>query len=255
MFFSKFKVIIRESNHLSKKLDNKILSNRVLKFLSKILYKRSNIIISPTEVISNDLRNNFLVPSKKIKVINNPVEISEIKRLSNLKLSEKLPKKFLIAIGRLTYQKNYDFLIDAYYHFQNKVKNCNLIILGQGPDEYSIKNKIKKLNLQNKIKLLGYKKNPFNYLKKSKLLVLTSRWEGYPNVLVQGMTLNKKIIATECYGSSKAVLGNNGTIIATKKPLIFANGISRVYKTNNFFKEYKQVNRIRHNINKFLDLF
>jgi glycosyltransferase involved in cell wall biosynthesis len=92
-------------------------------------------------------------------------------------------------------------------------------------------------------------------LKKSKLLVLTSRWEGYPNVLVQGMTLNKKIIATACYGSSKAVLGNNGTIIATKKPVVFANGISKVYKTNNFYKKYKQVNQIKHNINKFLELF
>lgn len=255
LFFSKFKVIIRESNHLSKKLDNKIFSNRILKILSKLLYKRSNIIISPTKVILDDLKYNFSVPKKKIKVINNPVETTEIKRLSNLKLSEKLPKKFLIAIGRLTYQKNYDFLIDSYNYFQKKNKNCKLIILGQGPDEYMIKEKIKKLGLREKIKLVGYKKNPFNYLKKSKLLVLTSRWEGYPNVLVQGMTLNKKIIATDCYGSSKAVLGDNGTIISTKKPVVFANGISKVYKTNNFYKKYKQVNEIRDNINKFLELF
>ncbi len=255
LFLSNFKVIIRESNHLSKKLNNNIFSNRILRFSAKLLYKRSNIIISPTRVIFNDLKNNFNVPKHKIEVINNPVEIKEILKLSKIKLRKNLPKNYLISIGRLTYQKNYDFLIDSYYHFQKKNKNCYLIILGQGPDKVAITEKINKLNLKKKVILLGYKKNPFNYLKKSKLLILSSRWEGYPNVLVQGMTLNKKIIATDCFGSSKEVLGNSGTIFKTKNPILFAEGINQIYKSKKILNKYKQVNQIKNNIDKFMELF
>ena len=230
-------------------------SNRILRFSAKLLYKRSNIIISPTRVILNDLKNNFNVPKHKIEVINNPVEIKEILKLSKIKLRKNLPKNYLISIGRLTYQKNYDFLIDSYYHFQKKNKNCYLIILGQGPDKEAITEKINKLNLKKKVILLGYKKNPFNYLKKSKLLILSSRWEGYPNVLVQGMTLNKKIIATDCFGSSKEVLGNSGTIFKTKNPILFAEGINQIYKSKKILNKYKQVNQIKNNIDKFMELF
>lgn len=255
LFFLKFKVIIRESNHLSKKLNNKIFANNILRILSKRFYKKSDFIISPTKIILNDLKKNFFVPKNKILEMSNPVEIAEIKRLSKIKLVEKIPKNYLISIGRLTYQKNYEFLINAFYHFQKKVKNCDLLILGQGPDKDMIINNINKLGINKKVKLLGYKKNPFNYLKKAKLLVLTSRWEGYPNVLVQGMVLNKKIIASECYGSSKAVLGSNGTIVKSKDPLIFAKAMSKVYNKKTFYKKYKQINKINLSINKFLKIF
>lgn len=255
LIFSNFKVIIRESNHLSKKLDNDVFSNKIMKFSAKLLYKKSYTIISPTKIILKDLKNNFNVPRNKIKVINNPVETKEILKLSRIKLKKKLPRNYLISIGRLTYQKNYNFLIDSFYHFQKKNKNCHLIILGQGPDEKIIKEKIRKLNLNKKIKLIGYKKNPFNYLKKSKLLILSSRWEGYPNVLVQGMTLKKKIIATDCYGSSRAVLGNSGTILKTKNPKLFAKGISEVYKSKMKMRNNKEVDLIKNHINRFMELF
>ena len=253
--FRKMKVIIRESNHLSQKLGNEIFLNSILKFLSKLFYKYSDTIISPTNVISNDLIENFDAPKSKIKVIGNPSESKKIISLSKQRIKEKVPKNYLIAIGRLTYQKNYEFLINSFYHFQKKIKNCDLIILGQGPDKENIMKQIHQLKLKKKIKLFGYKKNPFKYIKKSKMLVLSSRWEGYPNVLIQGMTLKKKIIATDCHGSSKAVLGNNGTIIKTKNPIIFAKEISKVYNSKISSKILNNQNLATNNINKFLELF
>ena len=162
--------------------------------MSKIFYKYSDVIISPTKVISKDLIENFNTPKYKIKEIGNPAEYDNMLRLSNEKIRERLPKNYLIAIGRLTYQKNYEFLINSFYHFQKNIKNCNLIILGQGPDKNNIQKQIYDLKLQNKIKLYGYKKNPFKFIKRSQILILSSRWEGYPNVLVQGMALKKELL-------------------------------------------------------------
>ena len=254
LFLLSFKVIIRESNHLSQKLGNKILLNTILKFLSKILYKYSDLIISPTGVISEDLIRNFNTPKEKIKIIGNPAEYSKMIRLSKEKIKEKIPKSYLIAIGRLTYQKNYEFLIESFYHFQKNIKKCELIILGQGPDKSKIENQIHKLKLRKKIRLFGYKKNPFKFIKKSKMLILSSRWEGYPNVLIQGMALKKKIVATECHGSSKAVLGKNGKIVRTKNPFIFAKAISKVYKSNEKYKNYFNQNLTENNIKRFLEI-
>ena len=253
--FLKIKVIIRESNHLSQKLGNKILVNNILKLMSKIFYKYSDIIISPTKVISRDLIENFNTPKYKIREIGNPAEYDRIFKLSNETVKEKLPKNYLIAIGRLTYQKNYEFLINSFYYFQKNIKNCNLIILGQGPDKNNILKQISDLKLEKKIKLYGYKKNPFKFIKNSQMLILSSRWAGYPNVLVQGMALKKRIIATDCHGSSKAVLGNNGTIIKTENPITFAKAISKVYKSKNNYKIFYNKDLLKDNIKKFLEVF
>ena len=69
------------------------------------------------------------------------------------------------------------------------------------------------------------------------------------------MTLNKKIIATDCFGSSKEVLGNSGTIFKTKNPILFAEGINQIYKSKKILNKYKQVNQIKNNIDKFMELF
>ena len=251
----RFKVIIRESNYLSKKLGNNIFLNKILRFLSKSLYKYSDVIIAPTNIISNDLIKNFNAPKNKIKIIGNPAEYEKISKLLKKNIKEKISKNYLIAIGRLTYQKNYEFLINSFYHFQKNIKNCNLVILGQGPDKKMIENQINDLKLDKKIKLFGYKKNPFKFIKKSKMLVLSSRWEGYPNVLVQGMVLKKKIVATDCYGSSKAVLGKNGTIIRTNNSIIFAKAISKAYKSKDNYRVFYNKNLVTKNKNKFLEKF
>ena len=158
----RFKVIIRESNYLSKKLGNNIFLNKILRFLSKSLYKYSDVIIAPTNIISNDLIKNFNAPKNKIKIIGNPAEYEKISKLSKENIKEKISKNYLIAIGRLTYQKNYEFLINSFYHFQKDIKNCNLVILGQGPDKKMIENQINDLKLDKKIKLFGYKKTLLN---------------------------------------------------------------------------------------------
>lgn len=254
LFFFKFKVIIRESNHLSERLKTNILPNLLLKYASNFFYRFSDQIISPTKIICKDLIKNFNVPFNKIITLDNPVDRKEIIKMSQIKIKEKIPKKFLIAIGRLTYQKNYNLMINAYFKFRQKIKDCHLLILGQGPDIDEINKLIKKFNLNKYVHLVGYKKNPFNYLKKSQMLILTSRWEGYPNVLIQGRTLNKKIVATSCFGSSEAVLGKNSNIVRSLNASVFANKMIKVYKSKKK-SSFNNISKNSNNVDNFIKLF
>ena len=77
----------------------------------------------------------------------------------------------------------------------------NIIILGEGSERESLENYIRENKLENSIKLLGFKSNPYPYIKNADAYILSSRYEGYPLVLCEALVLNKKIISTDCTGA------------------------------------------------------
>ena len=242
----KFKVILRESNHLSVKLNSsKEFKDKVLKYLSKIFYKRVDLFIAPTKVIKNDLIKNFKVSEKNINILPNPVNIPFILKQSKKNLNFK--KKFILSVGRLAYQKNFELLIKSYSLFLEKNDKYDLIILGTGPEKQKLITLIHELKIFNRVHLMGYKLNPYKYIKKCDLLVLSSRWEGFPNVLSQGIVLNKPIVATRCYGSTYEVIKDKGIIIKTNKPKVFAKGMLNALKLK---KKNFKVNRSLFNIDE-----
>ena len=87
-------------------------------------------------------------------------------------------------------------------------KNVQLIIIGKGSEEFKLKKFVIENNLGEKIKFLGYKKNPFKYLKQADILILTSIFEGSPNVLVEAQYLRKFVISTDCPTGPKEILNN-----------------------------------------------
>ena len=84
--------------------------------------------------------------------------------------------------------------------------NIKLLLLGSGPEKYKINNLIIKLKLQKHIKILNFKKNPYPYIKKSDLFVLSSKYEGSPNVLLEAITLKKFVISSDCPTGPREIL-------------------------------------------------
>ena len=156
--------------------------------------------------------------------INNPVDEKYIIKLSKAKISDNnyLKNNFLLNIGRLNVNKDHITLIKAfkYFLFLNKKKNSNffLIIIGTGNMFDKLTNFIKQENLQNKIKILQNIDNPYIYIKKSKLFILSSIFEGNPNVLLEAQVLKKKIVSTDCnYGPSEILnKGEYGYLVKEK---------------------------------------
>ena len=182
--------------------------------------------------------------------IYNPLNKSEISKLSNKKIKfpffdkDKSSLK-IINVGRFTDQKDHLTLLRAVNKIKKKI-NIKLLIIGRGVKLKEIKNFTKNNNLEKKIKILNFKLNPFPYIKKSDLFILTSKFEGLPNVLLEAATLKKFIISTNCPTGPKEILrnGKNGFLCKTGDYKNIAQKIF-LYKKNK--KKLKYM--INHNYN------
>ncbi|MDC3062397.1 glycosyltransferase [Candidatus Pelagibacter sp.] len=259
-FIRKLKVIIRESNTISIKLNQtKNFKSIILNFLVKNIYNSADIIIAPTKVIKDDLIANYGTREDKIKIIPNPYDFKNIlfKSKENVNKNEKilLRQPFILSVGRLNPQKNYELLFKIFNDIvkYKKFTNIKLYILGEGRDKKKLKNLINKMGLKKSIYLLGFKKNPYKYMKKCKLFILSSKYEGHSNVLVHSQILNNKILASNAYGANKEILRNNGEIFVNNDPSDIAKQAIRIISLkkrpndikdlNNRFSEEKIVSR------------
>ena len=170
--------------------------------------------------ICNEMKENVIkeMPEleKKIQVIYNPFNINKILEKSNdlrelsIKEKEMLKERYIVMVSRLdNHQKDIPTLIKAFSLICYKNTNIKLYLLGEGPDRKIIEDEIKKLNLENKVILLGMKKNPYPWIKNAEILVHSSKYEGLPTVLIEALILEKIIISTNCPTGPKEILGNN----------------------------------------------
>lgn len=122
---------------------------------------------------------------------------------------------YVLAVGRLVEQKNFSLLIDAFKIFQTKFKSWNLIILGEGPLRLSLERQIEALNLNDNVQLLGKKKNIGDYYKQASIFVLSSKYEGFPNALLEAMSFSLPVISTNCLSGPAELIDDkiNGLLI------------------------------------------
>ena len=146
---------------------------------------------------------------KKTAIIYNPFLPKTVKKLSKIKIKKTFLKNSLniISVGRLTDQKNHIVQLKAMKYIEKK-NNPNLTIIGKGYKEKYLKSYIENNNINKKVQLIGYKKNPFPYIVKSDILILTSKFEGLPNILLEAQYLKKYIISSNCSSGPKEILMN-----------------------------------------------
>lgn len=157
--------------------------------------------------LKNELKN-------KVDFLYNPIDFDRIKKLSNEDFSEEdkklLKDKFLLSIARLDcVPKDFETLFKAYEIAKKDGYDGKLYIIGDGPDKDKVE-KLKEANLYKEdILLLGRKENPYNWLKKADKLILSSRYEGFAIVLLEGLCLGKNVIASDCKTGPNEILANN----------------------------------------------
>jgi len=190
-------LVCRESTDVFKRYSG------VKKFIYNIVYwigyKYIDLLILQTlEMLDNFKSNlsNNIIDSKKILVINNPTSF-KIKKV-NLEIVEVLSKPYFVAAGRFIYEKGFDVLIDSFDMFVKIHPNYKLYILGEGKLFNQIRVKIQMLNLGSSIFLVGFTSDVYTYFKYASTCVISSRIEGFPNVLLQMMSVNSNVVSTIC---------------------------------------------------------
>ena len=184
--------------------------NWIRSLLWQLFYSKANLIITMSDLTKKIISNKI---KKKVKIvkINNPIITNTIRKYSQVKIDKKYKKffnkKVVICVGRLTRQKNFFALIQSLS--KNKIfnKQYNLLLLGEGEDRAKIEKYILNNNLKNII-LLGYKKNPFNLIRESQVLISPSLWEDPGHSLIEATFLKVPIITSNCPSAPNELFKN-----------------------------------------------
>jgi len=206
-FFSKdIKFIARESSVVSV-INKEDKLTKILNFLYKYFYNRYEFIICESNFVKDDLINNFHIQEDKLNLIRNPVDITKIIQLSNETKEAILNnnKINLIAVGRLEHVKGYDLLIQAIAKLD---QNFHLTILGKGNEEEKLRTLVSRLNIKDRVTFSGFQNNPFAYMKQSDIFVLSSRYEGSPNVVLEANACGAPVVAFNCPGGTGEIIEN-----------------------------------------------
>jgi len=168
-------------------------------------------ITSPTNATINHLRLIKIFDEKRILLLRDPIiNIQKIRKLKKQKIDPYFEKnQFIVAIGRLTKQKNFKFLISCFQKLTNSQPNLKLVILGDGEEMQNLKRLIHKKNLENNIFLLGHLQNVFNYLSRANLFILSSLWEDPGWVLLEAAASNTLILSSDCKNGPLEIIDNN----------------------------------------------
>ena len=210
------------------KTDNISLSRIVYKWLVKILEPLHNQIVAVSQGIATDLTQLGL-PKNKIQVILNPFDIKDIRAKAKEKLDiygDIFDNDTIISIGRLSNQKGLWHSILAFNQIKKTKPNLKYIILGDGPlreyhlnlshnlglKVYNIWDKNNIFSIHYDIYFLGFQPNPFQFIEKAKILILSSHFEGLPNVLVESLIVGTPVIATDVDSGPRELLAPDTNI-------------------------------------------
>lgn len=176
-----------------------------------------------------------------IQVKCNPIMMDDVISKSNEKVTdiEKPKDKILLVIsGRLNSQKGYDNLLEVCHKLNKDGLEYELWILGEGWGRPSLEELIDKYNLDN-VKLLGYKENPYKYIKMGDLFVCSSRNEGFSLVIGEAMILGLPIISNNCSGQNELLdFGKYGMLVDNSIDGLY-NGLSIILRNKNLINEYR----------------
>ena len=228
--------------------------NIIKKFLYKIFLNLSDQVIVNSYALKKELDGKFKIKSYAIY---NPLNKKNIKKKSKEKIKINFFKGNhlkLITIGRLVDQKDHLTILKSI----NLIKkhNIKLLIIGNGNKKKLLNQYIKEKKLSSKIKLIPFQKNPYKYLSLADIFILSSKFEGLPNVLLEAQCLKKYIISTDCPTGPREILldGKAGDLIPIGNFKKLSSRVKKFKKHNNNYKKkillgYKNLNRFDHDYN------
>ena len=222
----------------------------------KKAYSKFDEVICVSQTVKEGIEKKYDV--KNAKVIYNPINREKILKLSNEKIEDiKLSNKFkLISVGRLSEQKGYDRLLRVFKKLKSDGLNIELLLVGNGDKYNELSKYILENKLTNDVVLLGFKDNPYKYVKTSDLFVCSSISEGFSLVIGESMAVGIPVISVDCPGPNEILdFGKYGYLVNNNEYDLY-NGIKEVIDNKSLYENYKKMAIERgkmFSINKFIN--
>jgi glycosyltransferase involved in cell wall biosynthesis len=218
------RVVVRMGTTVSAALAGKNRWRKLFWYLPmRLIYPNADAVVAVSQGVARDMARITGLPASDIQIIPNPVITPRIFRLARVPVPHtwlvKGGEPVIVGIGRLTRQKDFPTLIRALAAVRRKLP-CRLIILGEGKDRGSLEHLAKRLSLSEQIAMPGFVENPYAYLKRAALFVLSSAWEGSPNALTEALALGVPVVATDCPSGPREILkdGAIGRLVPVGDP-------------------------------------
>lgn len=165
------------------------------------LYNNINKVICVSENAKIKFMQKYKIQEKKIDVIYNGIDFDELYKLSNEYSVNFNSVINIVSVGRLVKAKGFDILINVCEKIIKSGIDIKLYIIGDGVERENLESIIDKLNISENVELVGFKKNPYPYIRAASLCVSSSRYEGFSLFLAESMILKKNIVSTKTQGA------------------------------------------------------
>ncbi len=224
------KIVGRLGTHLSESMHHKAAWQRKLRCLPmQYWYPKADRLIAVSHGVAEDLRQTVGLSRQQVTVIRNPTITPELFALADTAdyhpwLDDPVP--VLLGVGRLTRQKGFDVLLEAFAQVR-KQRHCRLLILGEGRQRLNLQQQARRLGVDKEVAMPGFSSNPYAAMKRADLFVLASRWEGSPNVLVEALALQLPVVAADCPSGPREILNNgaHGPLVPVEDATALAGAI------------------------------
>ena len=237
---------------------------------TNILVSISTVFLNKNVIVSERCDPNYYPESKawrflrgtynilNVKIVGQTSEAIDFFRFKSVKNKHVIPNpiqklpvsgsttpfssKTILAAGRLVHQKGFDILIESCNLLFSRSSGWTLVILGEGPERKNLEKLIAHFNLEEKVKLAGKKSNIADYYQYCDIFVLSSRFEGFPNVLGEAMSFGKPVVSSDCPSGPKALIQDkkNGLLFENENPVDLSNKLETLVRSP----------RLRHTLSK-----
>lgn len=210
----KYKVLLRNNISLSSSEKNKEGLDKIAFKFVKLIYKKFDAVISQCKSMEKELLSSYGVSPKKSHVIYNPLKPLRVEKLKEE--FRELPENYILSVGRLSEQKQFRHAIYALNKLSEQgYDDLKLIIVGQGDELKSLIDYSRELCVSERVIFWGFTKELARLYKEAKLTLMTSKFEGFPNVLIESISVGTPVVSYDCEtGPSEIVIENvNGFLV------------------------------------------
>lgn len=209
------------------------LNQQVIAFL----YPKADVVVAPSRGVAQDILRFAPRASGRVHVVYNPIVDESLYRRSEEPVahtwftSKTVP--VVLAVGRLIWDKGFDMLMQAFAKVR-AVMEAHLVILGEGEERTHLEGLVNQLRLTDSVWMPGFEINPFRYMRRADVFVLSSRREGLPNALIQAMACGCPVVSTNCPSGPEEILdgGRYGELVPVDDVEALADAIVRVLQGN-----------------------
>jgi glycosyltransferase involved in cell wall biosynthesis len=206
------RVVVSERAHLSLSLANEPSRRaRLLPWFMRRTYRWADGVVAVSAGVADDLAQATGLSRASISVIHNPVVTEQMLSLAQAPLDHPwfAPEEppVILAVGRLAPEKKFDVLLQAFARLRRE-RRARLLILGEGERRSELEALAGALGVADDVALPGFEPNPYAYMRRAGLFVLSSRFEGLPNALIQAMTCGVPVVSTDCPSGPAEILEN-----------------------------------------------